>query len=135
MEIKNEQELWYPYFRATPEVHDGSGFYCFEVGYCQVGENAEIKNKAELSHGFITDHIAIWNLLGKDKDESFINSLSIDCLKDGYIRIFNAQHGLHWEPYPQVRDAHAVATSSMWLAAGWPIPPDPSTNTNYALQN
>ena len=56
LELPSKEE-WYPYIKPTRHKHE-SGFYCFEVGYCQVGERADIKHKIVLG-GLPPDHVAM----------------------------------------------------------------------------
>jgi len=115
MEQKNSLELpskeeWYPYIKPTRHKHE-SGFYCFEVGYCRVGSDAEVRDKIVLG-GIAPDHIGLWEMM----DQRRVN-VNIDCLKGGFIRFHCATTGLHWLG---CEDGAGFSVSSMLLKPGWP---------------
>ncbi len=113
MEQKNSlqmplEEEWYPYIKPTRHKHE-SGFYCFEVGYCQVGSEAQPKNIIRLG-GIPPDHICTWEF------KEMMGGMSMDLLKGGYMRFFS-HSGLHWLGS---ETGSGRTTSSMMLKAGWP---------------
>ena len=104
------KEEWYPYMKPTRHKHE-SGFYCFEVGYCRVGSDAEAKDKIVLG-GIAPDHIGLWEMM----DQRRVN-VNIDCLKGGFIRFHCATTGLHWFGS---ENGTGFSVSSMLLKPGWP---------------
>lgn len=121
------EEEWYPYIKPTRHKHE-SGFYCFEVGYCTVGEGKMIQ-KIQIG-GIPPDHISIWDMFLEPQEGFKIDaepgaamkkalSFDFDCLEGGYIRVFNRYHGLHWSGLQSGR-GHTM--SSMMFAYGWPNP-------------
>ena len=109
LELPSKEE-WYPYIKPTRHKHE-SGFYCFEVGYCRVGSDAEVRDKIVLG-GIAPDHIGLWEMM----DQRRVN-VNIDCLKGGFIRFHCATTGLHWLG---CEDGAGFSVSSMMLKTGWP---------------
>lgn len=79
----------YPYIKPTRFKHD-SGFRCFEIGYCEIGEKGEAINIEVL--GKCSDHIWLADILNPKKD------LSLDLTTNGYIRIYGLDtKGYKWD--------------------------------------
>ncbi len=70
----------HPYIKPTRYIHD-SGFRCFEVGYCTLGEK---RTEDALILGKCSDHIAI------------PASVNMDLTLDGYIRLFSFEDVIWW---------------------------------------
>lgn len=107
------KEEWYPYIKPTRRKHE-SGFYCFEVGYCRVGSDAEAKDKIVLG-GIAPDHIGLWEMM----DHPGRVNINVDALKGGEIRFYSISTGLHWMG---CRNGRGHTMSSMMFAYGWPNP-------------
>ena len=69
-----------PYFKPTRYKHN-SGFRCFEIGYCEVGNNCEAIKIEVL--GKCSDHLWLSRLYHQ------ITDISLDLTTNGYIRIYS----------------------------------------------
>ena len=82
----------YCYIKPNRYVHE-SGFRCFEVGYCTVGEDNKVKEKLVLNK--VSDHIQLYNYNFKPTFHSDLMP-NLDILLDGYIRIYPMDKTIYW---------------------------------------
>lgn len=78
-----------PYIKPNRLIHD-SGFRCFEVGYCILGNDNRVREKLVLNR--YSDHIQLYQYF---KNNLFPN---LDLTLDGYIRIYpiEKREGNYW---------------------------------------
>ncbi len=86
------------YIKPLRTIHS-SGYRIFEIGYCKIDGKNRVSEKIVL--GECSDHIWLC-----ESDIGHI-SLSMDCTKDGYIRLFSNivwEHALSSAQFHQVMD-------------------------------
>lgn len=82
--------MWRPYIKPTRRIH-GSGFRCFECGYCQIDDDTNRVVKKAIV-GCSADHIYNYSFCIADPIR-----LDMDLTRDGYIRIFSIDRTpLYW---------------------------------------
>ena len=92
------------YFKPTKGVHD-SGYGCFEIGYCTIGDDLKVKDKFVL--GKCSDHIWNW---GMTVDGNIKHTpINMDLTLDGYIRVFDQTQTLWWEGFDFVVSTASIA--------------------------
>jgi hypothetical protein len=103
-----EKRLAMCYIKPTRLKHE-SGFRCFELGYCTIGNDNKVDKKFVLSNWSDHMHTDFMQLLGWG-----VVPLNMDLTLDGHIRIWGSEkHIVKWEGEGMVVSSVALTTKEL----------------------